>query len=76
MKEKDETFEFAFKKLEETVNTLEEGSISLEEALKTFESGVLWSRECNKFLKKAEKRIEKILKDEKDEYDQKEFVLD
>ena len=76
MKEKNETFESAFKKLEESVDTLEEGSIPLEEALKTFESGVQWSQECKNFLKKAEKRIEKVLKDEKNEYDQEEFVLD
>jgi len=76
MKEDNETFESAFKKLENTVDMLEDGSISLEEALKTFESGVHWSRECNKFLKKAEKRIETILKDEKDEYEKREFVLD
>ncbi len=34
------TFESALKKLEETVDKLEEGSIPLDEALTTFESGV------------------------------------
>ena len=70
------TFESALKKLEETVDKLEEGSISLDEALTTFESGVHWSRECKKFLESAEQRIEIILKNENGEYEQKDFVLD
>ena len=76
MKEKIETFESALKKLEEMVDKLEDGSITLDEALKTFESGIYWSRECKKFLKNAEKRIERIIKNENGEYDQKEFVLE
>lgn len=59
------TFESALKKLEETVDKLEEGSIPLDEALTTFESGVRWSRECKNFLENAEQRIETILKNEK-----------
>ena len=70
------TFESALKKLEETVDKLEEGSIPLDEALTTFESGVHWSRECKIFLENAEQRIETILKNENGEYEQKEFVLD
>ena len=70
------TFESALKKLEDSVDKLEEGSIPLEEALNTFESGVRWSKECNKFLKNAEQRIEIILKNENGEYEQKEFELD
>ena len=76
MTEKTETFESALKKLEDMVEKLEEGSISLDEALKTFESGIHWSRECNKFLQNAEKRIEIILKDENGNFDQKEFLLE
>ncbi len=76
MTEKTETFESALKKLEDMVEKLEEGSISLDEALKTFESGIHWSRECNKFLQNAEKRIDTILKDENGNFDQKEFLLE
>ncbi|MED5571203.1 MAG: exodeoxyribonuclease VII small subunit [SAR324 cluster bacterium] len=70
------TFESALKKLEETVDKLEEGSIPLDEALTTFESGVRWSRECKKFHDNAEPRRKTILKNENGEYEQKEFVLD
>ena len=76
MKTKTETFESALKKLEETVEKLEEGTIPLNEALTTFESGVHWSRECKKFLDNAGQRIEIILKNENGEYEQKEFVLE
>jgi len=76
MKTTTTTFESALKKLEETVHKLEEGSIPLDEALNTFESGVRWSRECNKFLENAEQRIEIILKNENGEFEQKEFELD
>jgi len=76
MKNTTTTFESSLKKLEETVYKLEEGSIPLDEALNTFESGVRWSRECNKFLENAEQRIEIILKNENGEFEQKEFKLD
>ena len=58
MKTKTETFESALKKLEETVEKLEEGTIPLNDALKTFESGVYWSKECKKFLDEAELALE------------------
>ncbi len=74
MKAKTETFEFALKKLEETVEKLEEGTIPLNEALITFESGVHWSRECKKFLDNAGQRIDTIIKNENDEYEQRKFV--
>ena len=76
MNTKTENFESALKKLEETVEKLEEGTIPLNEALTTFESGVHWSKECKKFLDNAGQRIEKILKNENGEYEQKKFVPD
>ncbi len=54
MKTQTTTFESALQKLEETVDKLEEANIPLDEALNTFESGVRWSKECNKFLENAE----------------------
>ena len=66
MKEKNETFESALKKLEGMVDKLEDGSITLDEALNTFESGIHWSRECNKFLNNAEKNNAILLTTEKD----------
>ena len=62
MKTQTTTFELALQQLEETVEKLEGGTISLDEALTAFESGVRLSRECNKFLENAEQRIKKIIK--------------
>ena len=73
MNTKTENFETALKKLEESVEKLEEGKIPLNDALKTFESGVYWSRECKKFLDNAEQRIEKILKNDNGEYEKNKF---
>ena len=71
-----QTFETALEQLEEAVNQLETGSLTLEEALTSFENGIRWSRECHQFLEKAEKRIEVILKNEKGEHTQTVFDLE
>lgn len=71
-----QTFETALQKLEEAVSKLESGSLTLEEALSSFENGIHWSRECQQFLEKAEKRIEIILKNEKGEHTQTAFNLE
>ena len=54
------SFEEALKKLEETVRTLESGTVPLEESLKLFEDGVSLVRLCNKKLDEAEQKV-KIL---------------
>jgi len=71
-----QTFETALEQLEESVNQLETNSLTLEEALTSFENGIRWSRECHRFLEKAEKRIEVILKNEKGEHTQTVFDLE
>ncbi|MBK9293841.1 MAG: exodeoxyribonuclease VII small subunit [Oligoflexia bacterium] len=54
-------FEKNLKRLEEIVHKLEDGEIALEESLKLFEEGVKISRECNKKLVDAEKRVKQLL---------------
>jgi len=51
-------FETAIEQLEELVETLEEGDLSLEESLKAFENGIKLTRECQVALEKAEQRIQ------------------
>ena len=70
------TFEEALKKLEESVRKLEDGSVGLEEALKTFEEGINWSRQCQGRLAEAEKKVEVLLKTDKEELTQVAFDLD
>jgi exodeoxyribonuclease VII small subunit len=52
------TFEKALGRVEEIVETLESGDPSLEESLALFEEGVVLSRQCNKRLDAAERRLE------------------
>lgn len=54
-------FEKNLKRLEEIVHKLEDGEIALEESLKLFEEGVKISRDCNKKLTEAEKRVKLLL---------------
>lgn len=70
------TFEKALKKLEESVRKLEDGSIGLEDALKTFEEGISWSRQCHGRLAEAEKKVEMLLKEDKEQLTQVAFDLD
>lgn len=59
---KKENFEHALKRLEEIVQMLEEGDLSLDESLKLFEEGIEISRFCTKKLSEAEKKVEKLIK--------------
>ena len=70
------TFEEALKKLEEAVRRLEEGSVGLEEALQIFEEGINWSRQCQGRLAEAEKKVEILLKADKEELTQVAFDLE
>ncbi|HUJ74218.1 MAG TPA: exodeoxyribonuclease VII small subunit [bacterium] len=64
------TFEQALKKLEDVVRKLEDGSLGLDDALKTFEQGIQWSRQCHQRLAEAEKKVEVLLKTDKEELTQ------
>ena len=58
----EENFESALKSLEEIVQKLEEGNLSLDDSLKLFEEGIQLSRFCTKKLSEAEKKVEKLTK--------------
>jgi len=70
MKDKDKDkgpdldFEKALSELEEVVDQLEKGGLSLNESLARFERGVRLSRFLRNELDKAEKKIEILLKDD------------
>lgn len=70
MKEND--FEEKMKQLEKVVNDLEKGDMNLDESLIKFEEGMNLSKQCNKILEEAEKKITILL--EKDgEIEEKDF---
>ncbi|MGD2137676.1 MAG: exodeoxyribonuclease VII small subunit [Gammaproteobacteria bacterium] len=54
-------FEQSLKELEELVETMERGDLSLEESLKQFERGVQLSRACQQALKTAEQKVEILM---------------
>lgn len=60
-------FEGALKQLEDIVQRLEKGELSLEESLKLYEEGIRLSRLCHTKLDEAEGRIEQLLKDARGE---------
>jgi exodeoxyribonuclease VII small subunit len=57
-------FEAALERLEQIVDQLEAGNLTLEESLQVFEEGVGLARRCGKYLDEAEKRIELLTRDE------------
>lgn len=57
-------FEEAMAQLEGLVSSLERGDLPLEDALQAFDKGVGLVRQCQKTLKNAEMRVEKVLADE------------
>ena len=61
--EKELTFEMAMKRLEEIVNALENGTVSLDDSLKLFEEGIKLSKFCENELKNIEQKAAKILED-------------
>lgn len=63
MGSKELPFEEAMKQLEVVATKLEKGDLSLDESVATFEEGMKLSKQCNKLLESAEKRITILLKD-------------
>jgi exodeoxyribonuclease VII small subunit len=58
------SFEESLGELEQIVEQLEAGDLPLERSLELFEKGVRLSRECQKRLDEAERKVEILLKSE------------
>ena len=71
----EENFETKLKELEEIAKDLEKGDLSLEDSVKKFEKGIKISKECNKLLEDAEKRITILLNND-GEIEEKDFALE
>ena len=66
------SFEDNMERLEKIVTELEKGDLNLDDSISKFEDGIKISKECNKILEEAEKRITILL--EKDgETEEEEF---
>lgn len=55
------SFEASLKKLEEAVEQLESGTLSLDQALKVFSGGVKQADTCRKSLRQVELQVEQLL---------------
>jgi exodeoxyribonuclease VII small subunit len=58
-----ESFETSLHVLEEVVERLESGDLTLEESLECFEQGVKSAARCRKLLREVELKVELLLKD-------------
>ena len=54
-------FEKKLNRLEEIVQKMEKGELSLDESMKLFEEGVKLTRECQSQLTKAEAQVKKLV---------------
>ena len=62
-------------KLEKIVSELEKGDLNLDDSIAKFEDGIKISKECNKILEEAEKKITILL--EKDgEVKEENFIVE
>ena len=57
-------FEGALKELEQLVDTMEEGKLTLEESLQAYERGITLTNECREFLENAKARIDRLAENE------------
>jgi exodeoxyribonuclease VII small subunit len=66
------SFEEAIKELANIVGKIEQGQIPLQDSLTQYEKGMALIKHCRTILQKAEKRIEKISKEQATENSQQE----
>ena len=66
-------FEAALEELEQVVEQLESGDLSLEDSLAAFEKGVGLVKLCNEKLTEVEKRVELLVKDKEGKFQLKPF---
>ena len=56
-------FEKALDQLEQLVEKMEEGELSLEDSLKAFEKGINLTRDCQGALNEAQQKVELLLEE-------------
>jgi exodeoxyribonuclease VII small subunit len=62
-------FEKAMEKLENIVDQLESGELTLENSITAFEKGIELSKYCHKKLEVAESRVKKLIEKTDGEFD-------
>jgi exodeoxyribonuclease VII small subunit len=69
-------FEEAIERLENIVESLENGDLSLDESLKIFEEGMSLVSFCSKKLEEAEQKVTMLIKDQSGAYKQQPFEVE
>ena len=69
-------FEEQIQELEKIINELENGNLNLDDSVVKFEEGMKISKECNKMLENAEKKITILLNDENGEKKEENFATE
>lgn len=64
----EKSFESSLEELEQIVRQLEGGDLPLDRSLELFEQGVRLSRECQKRLDEAERKVEILLRGNDGDY--------
>ena len=64
------SFEEAIKELSGLVGKIEQGQIPLQDSIQQYEKGMALIKHCRGILEKAEKRIEKISKEDSEDSNQ------
>ena len=75
-KKEDMKFEEAFERLQEIVDSLEEGGLPLDELEARFEEGLKLSKFCNEKLDGIEKRVKELVEKSGGELAEKDFDED
>lgn len=73
MAAKSNNFEKSIKELEEIVSKLEQGDVELDESLELFEKGIKLSKQCQKILDEAEKKVSVLVADDNGEMKTEDF---
>ena len=56
-------FEASLQQLEQLVQQMEQGKLSLEESMQAFEKGIVLTRECQRALDSAEQKVQMLMQD-------------
>lgn len=68
------SFEESISELEEIVERLESGNVTLDESLELFEKGIKLSKNCQKMLDTAEKKVSILMTTDDGEIVKEDFI--
>lgn len=73
---KDKSYEEGLKELEEIVEHLEKGDLSLDDSIKKFQEGTILANLCAEKLKVAEEKVKKLVEKDSGETEQVDFKFE